>query len=97
MAIRSQSHSHGRLEVRFSDGQTTNVRIEDASIVLGRDSSCNVVVSGNLKTISRKHAEIFHENGLYFIRDLGSQNGVFVNQMRIENDTTLVCEIGKAM
>ena len=36
-------------------------------------------------TVSRRHAEIVHENDDYEIRDLGSLNGTFVNRHRIES------------
>ena len=36
-------------------------------------------------TVSRRHAEIVHENDDYAIRDLGSLNGTFVNRHRIES------------
>ena len=35
------------------------------------------------KTVSRKHAEIYYENAGYHIRDLGSQNGVKVDEQRV--------------
>jgi len=36
-------------------------------------------------TVSRRHAEVVHENEDYVIRDLGSLNGTFVNRHRIES------------
>ena len=36
-------------------------------------------------TVSRRHAEIVHEDDRYVIRDLGSLNGTFVNRRRIES------------
>lgn len=33
--------------------------------------------------VSRKHARIIYDNGRYFITDLNSSNGTFVNQVRI--------------
>ena len=36
-------------------------------------------------TVSRRHAEIIHEDDRYVIRDLGSLNGTFVNRRRIES------------
>jgi VWFA-related protein len=35
------------------------------------------------KSVSRKHAEIYYENNSYHIRDLGSQNGLKVNDVRV--------------
>lgn len=35
------------------------------------------------KMISRKHCEVINENGQFYIRDVGSANGTYVNGMRI--------------
>lgn len=35
------------------------------------------------KSVSRKHAELYFENGAYHIRDLGSQNGLKVDEKRV--------------
>jgi VWFA-related protein len=35
------------------------------------------------KSVSRKHAEIFFENDTYHVRDLGSQNGLKVDEKRV--------------
>jgi hypothetical protein len=34
----------------------------------------------NARYVSRKHARIFFQDGMYWVEDLGSTNGVFVNQ-----------------
>ena len=39
--------------------------------------------------VSRKHCEIFAGDGTLFVRDLGSLNGTFVNNQRIEGDAEL--------
>ncbi|CAB1118525.1 unnamed protein product [Ectocarpus sp. CCAP 1310/34] len=61
------------------------------STVLGRSSrTCDVTLdAAPTKTISRKHAEIFCGNGrrgpkTYTLRDLGSTNGVFVNEFKVQ-------------
>jgi NADPH-dependent 2,4-dienoyl-CoA reductase/sulfur reductase-like enzyme/pSer/pThr/pTyr-binding forkhead associated (FHA) protein len=35
-------------------------------------------------TISRRHAEISYANGQYLVHDLGSMNGTFVNEVRLQ-------------
>jgi NADPH-dependent 2,4-dienoyl-CoA reductase/sulfur reductase-like enzyme/pSer/pThr/pTyr-binding forkhead associated (FHA) protein len=52
-------------------------------LMLGRDRKADVQLSD--VTISRLHAEIFRGSDGFYIRDLGSSNGVTVNQTRIDN------------
>jgi pSer/pThr/pTyr-binding forkhead associated (FHA) protein len=57
-------------------------------ITLGRDKSCSLVLADI--AASRKHAEVVPGQDGFYIRDLGSANGVIVNQMKIDNPYTLV-------
>jgi ABC-type multidrug transport system ATPase subunit/pSer/pThr/pTyr-binding forkhead associated (FHA) protein len=57
------------------------------SIVLGRADTCDVVVDNN--QISRAHAKITTAGGKYFIEDLGSMNGTFVNGIRLNGKVPL--------
>ena len=57
--------------------ETTGLRT-----LIGRSPDCHVFLDD--VTVSRRHAEIVHENDVYVIRDLGSLNGTFVNRHRIE-------------
>lgn len=53
--------------------------------LLGRSRSrCNIVLS-NL-WVSKLHAAIHFSNGNFFLRDLDSVNGTFINNRRISND-----------
>ena len=45
--------------------------------VIGRHADCDIQVKDD--TISRHHAVVTEEEGQYFIEDLGSSNGTFVN------------------
>src|SRR5436190_22454941 len=40
-------------------------------------------------TVSRRHAEIVHENDNYKLRDVGSLNGTYLNRERIESEAPL--------
>jgi hypothetical protein len=51
-------------------------------LVIGRSRECDITVED--PNISRRHAEIRHENGAYWVVDLGSTNGVEVNGKRID-------------
>jgi pSer/pThr/pTyr-binding forkhead associated (FHA) protein len=52
-----------------------------AKITIGRDSSNDIVVDNKLA--SRHHAMIQKIRDAYFIKDEGSTNGTFVNDIRI--------------
>jgi len=56
------------------------------SIVLGREASADVVVTG--QDVSRKHAEIVYRDDQYILSD-HSTNGTFVNGLRIGADRIL--------
>ncbi|MEE9212449.1 MAG: FHA domain-containing protein [Phycisphaeraceae bacterium] len=54
--------------------------------VLGRQSKSICVPDS---AMSRRHAELTFEDGQWFIHDLGSTNGTFVNGKRVEGPTLL--------
>lgn len=55
--------------------------------VIGRGEACDVVVDD--EHCSRNHAEIHAVGGGFVVRDLGSTNGVFVNDARVVADVEL--------
>ncbi len=56
--------------------------LADRALVLGRSRECDITVDD--LNVSRRHAEVRHEDGAYWIVDLGSTNGVIVNGKRVE-------------
>jgi pSer/pThr/pTyr-binding forkhead associated (FHA) protein len=62
------------------DGKS--ICIED-SCILGRERTGNELFSSNLK-VSREHARVTVENSSWFIEDLNSTNGVYLNGVRME-------------
>ena len=70
--------------VSLTDGR--EYAIAGASLVFGRDASCDVVVPG--KDVSRRHAEIMQTPKGYLLVD-SSTNGTSVNDARIEGQRLL--------
>lgn len=63
-------------------GQTESSEIRLClPMVIGRGNDADLVISDGL--VSRRHAEIFEDDGRIFVRDLGSLNGTFINNHRI--------------
>lgn len=44
---------------------------------MGRDASCHVTLPDS--SVSHRHARIYHSDGEWYVEDLGSTNGTFVN------------------
>ena len=63
-------------------GQRYPVSKDQFIIGRGAKSSDLAIKDGN---ISRKHAAVIRRNGTYYIKDLGSTNGVDYKGMRIDN------------
>lgn len=49
------------------------------SMIIGRDKNCNYVIYDPKKRVSRRHLEIVSDKGKFFIKDIGSTNGTFLN------------------
>jgi len=52
-----------------------------SQITIGRSSSCDVVIDDML--VSREHAQIQQIKATFFIKDLDSRNGTFVNNNKV--------------
>ena len=59
------------------------ISIDRAVVLVGRGSECDAVINGS-KKISRKHCCLVQSDQSFFVRDLGSTNGVWVNGKRVD-------------
>ncbi|MEW6432875.1 MAG: FHA domain-containing protein [Myxococcota bacterium] len=50
---------------------------DQASVLIGRTSECDVILYDT--GVSRRHARIYLEGGLFYVEDVGSSNGTQVN------------------
>ncbi len=61
--------------------------IEQDQVVLGREDHCDIVLRE--RQISREHIKVLRENGHYFVEDLASRNGTWVNGKKLEGTQEL--------
>ena len=54
---------------------------------LGRRDDCDLVIDD--KTISGQHAQVSRRGGLFYVVDLRSTNGTFLNDDRVEGESLL--------
>ncbi|MBN2381464.1 FHA domain-containing protein [bacterium] len=68
--------------------QTINLS-EKTEVTIGRKKTCDLVIID--RSISSLHARIIKSGCDYFLEDLGSTNGTFVNEMRIGREQVKLC------
>jgi pSer/pThr/pTyr-binding forkhead associated (FHA) protein len=65
-----------------NDPASTRHSIEGSRITIGRQDDNDIVFPGDMR-VSRHHAEVQDRDGDWFLRDLRSRNGSFLNGQRI--------------
>lgn len=78
---------NGPFLVAGSPKQQAPLRLGVQSVTIGRASDCDVVL--NDPAVSRHHARVERRGASYFLIDLGSANGVFINAHLIQGEHRL--------
>jgi phosphoserine phosphatase RsbU/P len=86
------------LQLFNQSGPGDQLPLEGDRAVLGRHPDCDVVLDA--ASVSRQHAQIIKESGQYFVEDLHSRNGTFVNgklisgrQQLHDGDKLKICDL----
>ena len=83
--------THGRamafLELVRQGASATRFAIDRDRAVIGRNSDCDVPL--DVAAVSRRHAAIVRERDDFFVEDLESRNGTFLNDERVVNRAPL--------
>ena len=86
-ALRSNAKPHARLVIEKGRSSGKQFMLSDVEAQIGRwDADGGIFPDVDLDTddpeakVSRRHARITLSNGQYFLEDLGSTNGTFINR-----------------
>ena len=86
-ALRSSTKPHARLVIEKGRSMGKQFMLSDVEAQIGRwDADGGIFPDIDLDTddpeakVSRRHARITLSNGQYFLEDLGSTNGTFINR-----------------
>jgi hypothetical protein len=76
----------------FEEGSLAGqkVAIDKQSVIIGRggaDVDCDITLPE--RQVSRQHAEIYLDQGQYYLRDLGSKNGTYLNGQPVTEQVEL--------
>jgi pSer/pThr/pTyr-binding forkhead associated (FHA) protein len=72
------------LYVEKGPGAGQLIPVKQGPLIIGRASICDLRLQH--PSISRRHAQIMRQGDRFTLRDLGSQNGTFVNRVKIIGD-----------
>ncbi|MFW6070532.1 MAG: FHA domain-containing protein, partial [bacterium] len=81
------SSHNGRLTIVEGPSADQAYTLSQEEHILGRDDRSDIVL--NAPSVSRRHARIVRRGGKFYIEDLGSSNGTFLNDQPIEKPVAL--------
>jgi pSer/pThr/pTyr-binding forkhead associated (FHA) protein len=82
VVFNQQSNGKGMLVMRSGAYAGDRYFLQEAISTIGRHPDSSVCLDD--VTVSRRHAEVQQSNGQFRVIDLGSLNGTYINQSRIE-------------
>ncbi len=74
----------------LQEGNAIPYALDGETTVLGRAPECQIQLDSNM--VSRRHAQVVREGNAYYVEDLGSGNGTFLNGKRLTGRTPLKAE-----
>ena len=70
----------------------TTIPLTSSGVLIGRAPSCTLVLDDDYS--SSRHARIFPQGGQWFVEDLGSTNGTYIGEERVQGVLPLAPGVG---
>ncbi len=80
------------IDYSYQDGKSTTFQTDADTVIIGRDTCADVEVDINLlfdEYVSHKHSRLTYAFEQYWVEDLGSANGTWVNGVLVARKTRL--------
>jgi pSer/pThr/pTyr-binding forkhead associated (FHA) protein len=71
-------------------GDSDGVNFETSEVIIGRDEICDYCIADD--TVSARHARLNYHHKQWWVEDLQSTNGSFLNDERIYTPTVIISE-----
>ncbi len=76
--------------VRIYQGNETQRFFAQTEILIGRDTNCDISMSD--ETMSAHHARIVYHHGQWWLEDLNSTNGTFLNKEKLTTHAVIITD-----
>ena len=76
------------IEPAEAKGRAFPLGATGTELTVGRGGGCGVALPDDT-FVSQLHARIFHADGSWFVEDLGSTNGTFLNRQKVSGPQSL--------
>jgi hypothetical protein len=92
--LKFQTQSLGSRKIPYISVLQENESVDNKQVFLqaelriGRDPACEILVDD--ETVSNQHARLWYRNKQWWIEDLLSTNGTYLNDERIDTPTILI-------
>lgn len=87
-AISSRRVPNIGITIQPASGAQVERHFSQPEIIMGRDPGCDIPIKGD-DTISTRHAQLSYHHGQWWVQDLASTNGTFLNQTMINMPTVI--------
>ncbi len=75
------------LQVVVADGRVETHEVNGDEVVIGRSSKVGLPIAD--RSMSRTHARVYRSGERWYVEDMGSRNGTFVNERRLVGPTPI--------
>lgn len=86
--LSSQKKPGIHLDAKMEDNEEAGYHFWQSEIVIGRGPHCNISLTD--ETLSASHVRISFHHGQWWLEDLGSTNGTFLNKDKIAVPTVII-------
>lgn len=76
------------LHIRIERGKENARRFIQPEIMIGRDPGCDLAIID--EALSAHHARLAHHHGQWWLEDLNSTNGTFLNRERLNTPAVVI-------